>query len=100
MNNDLISRKALIEKLADVYRKNYAGTGKGEEFSIAIQKVCEQPNAYDVDKVIEQLEKCKAIMLSPTTMDCFGKECEHNDCLVCVFEKAIEVVKGGIKHED
>lgn len=100
MNNDLISRKALIEKLADVYRKNYAGTGKGEEFCIAIQKVCEQPNAYDVDKVIEQLEKCKAIMLSPTTMDCFGKECEHNDCLVCVFEKAIEVVKGGIKHED
>lgn len=98
INNDLISRKVLIEELADVYRNHYAGTG--EEFTIAIQKVCEQPNAYDVDKVIEQLEKCKAIMLSPTTMDCFGKECEHNDCLVCVFEKAIEIVKGGINHED
>ncbi len=50
---------------------------------------------YDVDKVVEQLEKCKAIMLSPTTIDCFGKECEHNDCLVCVFDKAISIVKKG-----
>lgn len=100
MNNDLISRKALIEELADVYRKYYAGTGKGEEFTIAIQKVCEQPNVYNVDKVVEQLEEYKVIMLSPTTMDCFGKECEHNDCLVCVFEKAIKVVKGGKNPED
>lgn len=54
-----------------------------------------EPLAYDVDKVIGQLEECKSIMLSPTTMDCFGTNCEHSDCLVCVFEKAIEIVKSG-----
>lgn len=54
-----------------------------------------EPLAYDVDKVIGQLEECKSIMLSPTTMDCFGTNCEHNDCLACVFEKAIEIVKNG-----
>ena len=54
-----------------------------------------EPLAYNVDKVIERLEECKSIMLSPTTTDCFGTNCEHNDCLACVFEKAIEIVKNG-----
>lgn len=30
--------------------------------------------------------------------DCFGEECRENDCMACVFNKAIEVVeKGGIE---
>lgn len=45
------------------------------------------------DKIIEKLEACKDVMLSPNNFDCFGEECKYNDCMVCVFAKAIEIVK-------
>jgi hypothetical protein len=57
-----------------------------------------QPAAFDKEKVIEELDKCKQIMLSPASKDCFGEECRENDCMACVFNKAIEIVeKGGIE---
>ena len=53
--------------------------------------------AFDKEKVIEELDKCKQIMLSPASKDCFGEECRENDCMACVFNKAIEIVeKGGM----
>lgn len=55
----------------------------------------EQPIAYDVDKVVEQLKEVEKIMKSPVTKDCFGKECRASDCTVCLISKAIEIVKGG-----
>ena len=45
------------------------------------------------ENIIEKLEACKDIMLSPNNSDCFGEECKYNDCMVCVFAKAIEIVK-------
>ena len=45
------------------------------------------------EKIIDRLEACKDIMLSPNNSDCFGEECKYNDCMVCVFAKAIEIVK-------
>ena len=45
------------------------------------------------EKIIEKLEACKDIMLSPNNSDCFGEECKYNDCMVCVFANAIEIVK-------
>lgn len=45
------------------------------------------------EKIIEKLEACKDTMLSPKNSDCFGEECKYNDCTVCVFAKAIEIVK-------
>ena len=54
-----------------------------------------QKTAYDVDNVVEQLEKCKEIMDSPISRDCFEKECACSDCTVCCFNKAIEIVKAG-----
>lgn len=45
------------------------------------------------EKIIDKLEACKDIMLSPNNSDCFGEECKYNDCMVCVFAKAIEIVK-------
>lgn len=59
--------------------------------------ITEQPTAFDQEKVIEELDKCKQIMLSPASKDCFGEECRENDCMACVFNKAIEIVeKGGV----
>ena len=45
------------------------------------------------EKIIEKLEECEDIMLSPKDYDCFGEECKYNDCTVCAFAKAIEIVK-------
>lgn len=53
------------------------------------------PVAYDVDKVVEQLEEVEKIMTSPVNKDCFGEECRASDCTVCLISKAIEIVKGG-----
>ena len=48
------------------------------------------------EKIIDRLEACKDIMLSPNNSDCFGEECKYNDCMVCVFAKAIETIKIGV----
>ena len=45
------------------------------------------------ENIIEKLEECKDIMLSPKDSDCFGGECKYNDCTACAFAKAIEIVK-------
>ena len=60
-----------------------------------LEKIDEQPTAFDADKVVEQLEEVEKIMTSPVTKDCFGEECRASDCTVCLINKAIEIVKGG-----
>lgn len=54
-----------------------------------------QPTAYDLEKVVKQLEEVEKIMTSPVNQDCFGEECRASDCTVCLISKAIEIVKGG-----
>jgi hypothetical protein len=53
-------------------------------FYALAQKIDAQPTAYDVDKVVEQLEETKAYMLY-----------ENMNADVKWFNKAIEIVKGG-----
>lgn len=48
-----------------------------------------QPTVYDVDKVVEQLEETKAYMLY-----------ENMNADVKWIDKAIEIVKAGVKYED
>ena len=60
-----------------------------------IMEIDKQPTAFDVDKVVEQLEEVEKIMTSPVTEDCFGEECRASDCTICLIRKAIEIVKGG-----
>ena len=68
----------------------------GSDMDFAIGAVIdEQPTAFDVDKVVEQLEEVEKIMTSPVTEDCFGEECRASDCTICLISKAIEIVKGG-----
>lgn len=59
------------------------------------QVIDEQPTAFDMDKIMEQLEEVEKIMTSPVTEDCFGEECRASDCTICLISKAIEIVKGG-----
>ena len=60
------------------------------------QVIDEQSTAFDVGKVVEQLEEVEKIMTSPVTEDCFGEECRASDCTICLISKAIEIVKGGV----
>ena len=60
-----------------------------------MMEIEEQTTAYDVDKVVAELESIKRIMESPVTQDCFAEECKVQDCTVCIIDKAIQIVKGG-----
>lgn len=63
-----------------------------------LMEIDEQTTAFDVDKVVEQLEEVEKIMTSPVTEDCFGEECRASDCTICLISKAIEIVKcGGVE---
>jgi hypothetical protein len=60
-----------------------------KRLSLLAQKIDAQPTAYDVDKVVEQLEETKAYMLY-----------ENMNADVKWFNKAIEIVKGGGTDEE
>lgn len=96
----LIDADALEEEVANFF---LAITGNPKQATVVReckksfqQMIEEQPTAYDVDKVVEPLEKCAAIMTSGVDYDCFQDgSCQYGDCMVCVFKKAIETVKRG-----
>lgn len=48
------------------------------------------PTAYDVDKVVEQLEEIRV------KKTCNKEKCDEKElCRICVVDDAIEIVKGG-----
>ena len=50
-----------------------------------------QPVAYDVDKVVEQLEEIRV------KKTCNKEKCNEKElCRICVVDDAIEIVKGGV----
>ena len=49
------------------------------------------PTAYDVDKVVEQLEEIRV------KKTCNKEKCNEKElCRICVVDDAIEIVKGGV----
>lgn len=87
VNNDLISRKALIE---DMRSRKYIDKALCEIFETVVD---EAPTVRDVDAVCYELEKMKEIMLSPINIDCFGDTCRESDCMARVLNRAIEIVR-------
>ena len=73
MSNDLISRSALMQSLR--------GNVLVDVTSNLEQAIAEQPTAYDVDKVVEQIEE-------------YVKESSNVDYNMAMIE-AIEIVKSG-----
>lgn len=86
---------------ADLLVENCKCTGKFEDnfkcvsLSDLRRVIGKQQTAYDVDKVVEQLEEIKRMMESNISPDCFREECIEADCTVCLAGKVIEIVKGG-----
>lgn len=44
-------------------------------------------------KILDEMQTIKEIMLSPKNIDCFNEPCKENDCLACVVNKCMEIVK-------
>lgn len=93
MSNDLISRSALISHI-ESERRQY-----GEEYDIELilGDIEDAPTAYDVDKVVEQLEEAKEKIASEDYCRNMNEKesCLHKDCYKCCAEHLIEIVKGG-----
>ena len=73
----------------------------GGSKELLIQLINEQPTAYDIDKVVEQLEAIQNFEMRTGKGYCPDRDTEcrymYSDlgCSYCAFEKAIEIVKGG-----
>lgn len=91
--DDLISRSALIEAMTEVYKKHYAGTGKSEDFTIAMEMVRKQPTAYDVEKVVADIQA-----FAECNEDCKKNFYYGQGCSACLWNKIMGIVrKGGVK---
>ena len=85
--SDLISRSELIKHFEEVQSQEDA---IGLDFVAIIDEIKEQPTAYDIDKVVEELETNKQNAL----------EVEESIKEYNVLNEAIEIVKQGIVSDD
>ena len=91
--SDLISRSEVLELLYKIFDKYYMSTDKNpsiisksfgtESFGIDVFKeIKKMPTAYDIDKVVEELEKRKALyerLLDYESKN--GTTSEKNQCI-------------------
>lgn len=95
--SDLISRSELIKVLKD-RSTNEAIMGYMTAYDVTnsiIDEVEEQPTAYDIGKVVEELEKIRA------KKTCNKEKCDTKEiCRICVVDDAIEIVKHGGVSDD
>ena len=66
-------------------------TNSADMFYALAQKIDAQPTAYDTDKVVEQLEDRKSLMLETFKIS----ESDIDRGRIYGMDKAIEIVKGG-----
>lgn len=65
-----------------------------------VRWIDEQPTAYNIDNVVEQLEEITIVTdygeVVYCNLDSYGSmDCPTKDCHYCLINKAIEIVKGG-----
>ena len=95
----LIEADLLSDKIRENKELLQKGLGKDAEFAFmtadSVLKVVEnQPTAYDVDKVVKQLE-CNSSNYSKTYKRDNGNVKFHKNHKAIKLKKAIEIVKGG-----
>ena len=97
MMSDLISRSALLESLI-----HCDGLGR-KSFEAVIKTINEQPTAYDVDKVVKELEsRAEANEEVSGRLKGLATKRQRDSWLqrASAFRKAIEIVKGGGVNEE
>ena len=89
MGNDLISRKALLEELKEVMAQfTWKDNGIVLDTLIGVyDMICDQPVAYDMDKVVGQLKNEIELIVRDYPVQ--GRYIKKS--------QAIEIVKGGIE---
>ena len=83
--SDLISRETVIDilKQTGIIQDNDIG-------HCVIEEINRIPTAYDIDKVVEELELIRA------KKTCNKEKCDTKEiCRICVVDDAIEIVKQG-----
>lgn len=87
----LIDADVLIKDLSYLYTKNHIPVDMRARETLST--VMEQPTAYDVDKVVEQLENERKFWENAYDSN-LGKEKARS------YEHAIEIVKAGVNYDD
>ena len=90
MSNDLISRRSIIEKLENALLNGDLTIGEQGLLSDIVSFVAIETTAYDIDKVVEELEEKKQNAL----------EVEESIKEYNVWNDAIEIVKQGGVSDD
>ncbi len=85
----MIYADKLIE---DIHKRNYISKALSEIFETIID---EQPMAYDVDKVVKQLEELKSQVPVNRILDDIIKDKPKELGQLIAYGKAIEIVKAG-----
>ena len=111
--SDLISKSEVLELLYKIFDKYYMSTDKNpsiisksfgtESFGIDVFKeIKKMPTAYDIDKVVEELEKRKALyerLVGYESKNGTSTEKNQHIKAIDVLNDAIEIVKAGGKNE-
>ena len=94
----LIDADALIDKLK---RTSAFGCVRNAADKNVFEIIEEQPTAYDVEKVVAELEAEKEKIAKEDycrTKHYVENDCEHKDCFKCCAEHLIDIVrKGGVE---
>lgn len=101
MSNDLISRSALLEEINNFSMRV---TGSANAMALVImdetkksimRMVEEQPDVYDVDKVVERLEEMR-LKREEQLRACVDNDmADYLRCKMSAIAEAIEIVKSG-----
>ena len=95
--SDLISRSELIKHFNAIQQQEYA---IGLDFVAIIDEIKEQPTAYDIDKVVEELEGKKEEVQRMRNTCVALSDLEVCDIENVTYERAIEIVKqGGVRKD-
>ncbi len=91
MSNDLISRSAVVKIIEDEIKLKSSYVEHNAQIDIMF-KVKEMPTAYDVDKVVEQLEKesQNIELIYPT-----DQGYDYEDAIGIDINKTKQIVKSG-----
>ena len=98
---ELIDKGALYDAMTEEYKKHYAGTGKGYDFTIAMQMVQNQPTVTTTEAEIrnraidEFAEKLKSeLLLSKNVISERRKMCESGSHMEGIYSSAIGTLNG------
>lgn len=101
MKNDLISRKALLERINYYITHTTINSPENYAYSLIFEEVSEAPTAYDVEKVCEELEYFRKIVNGQSDAAIRSGDKENLSYWkgkVMAYKGALEIVKkGGMK---